>query len=268
MTAVLTRTLSLSRLVFIDGMRRYAFLGLLLLAIFLEISGLFFFGFVPRDIGRVLVEYVVTVGWAAGMIYLLFHAVQVMSWGEDRRIIQLLLSHPLSRTEYVIGVFFGLLFLLAVLNSVLAVASYMVLLVVKSSSGDYFSQLGVVEYVLAWGGVFAIEFMVLSAIVVFSGLVRGGFSVLLLSIAYYLICNGLPVALEFFKAGSAFIRNVLIGLTFLFPNFDRWDYKGLVVAIGNIPPFETLLLDFVYVFLYCVLALALAAKVYGLRDIK
>ncbi len=262
------RIFALSRLVYVDGMRRHAFLGLVVLSIALEIGGLFFFGFVPRDIGRVLVDYVVTVGWATGMIYLLFHAVQVDGLGEDRRVIQLLLSQPLSRSEYVTGVFFGLLSLLVVLNGVLGGVSYLVLVVIQSSAGEYFSYLGIVEYLTAWGGVFAVEFMILSAIVVFSGLVRGGFSVLLLTIAYYLICNGVPVALEFFKGGGALTRNLLIGLTFLFPNFDRWDYKGLVVAVGKVPSMGSLLLDFSYMLLYCILAIALAAKIYGMRDIK
>lgn len=268
MSHAVNRIFALTRLVFIDGLRRHAFLGLVVLSIALELGGLFLFGFVPRDIGRVLVDYVVTVGWVTGMTYLLFHAVQVMGWGEDRRVIQLLLSQPLSRSEYVTGVFFGLLSLLVVLNGVLGGVSYMVLVAIQTSAGEYFSQLGIVEYLLAWGGVFAVEFMILSAIVVFSGLVRGGFSVLLLTIAYYLICNGVPVALEFFKGGASLMRNLLVGLTFFFPNFDRWDYKGLVVAVGKTPSAGSLLLDFGYMFLYCVLAIALASKIYGMRDIK
>jgi ABC-type transport system involved in multi-copper enzyme maturation permease subunit len=269
MKAKIDRVFSLGFLVFIDGMRRHALLGLLAMSLLLEIAGLFFFGFVPRDIGRVVVDYAITVGWATGMVFLLFHAVQVMSWGEDRRIIQLLLSHPLSRTEYVSGVFTGLALLLVLLNSLLGVGSYGVLLAIKAAVGiDYFSHLGLLEYLLAWGGVFLVEFLMLAAIVVFSGLVRGGFSVLLLSISYYLICNGLPVALEYFKEGAAIVKNLLVGLTYFFPNFDRWDYKGLVVVIGEFPPLTSLLMDVAYIFLYCVLSIALAAKIYSVRDIK
>lgn len=264
-----SRIIALARLIFTDGLRRRALLGLFLLALFVELSGLFFFSFVPRDIGRVLVDYVVTIGWAAGMLYLLFHAVQVMSWGEDRRVIQLLLAHPLSRTEYVVGVFAGLCALLLVLNSLLAVASYLVLLIIKGSVGPaFFEHLGVLEYLLAWCGAFYLQLMLLAAIALFSGLVRGSFSVLLLTVAYYLISNGLPAALEFFKEGTTFGRQLLTGLTFFFPNFDRWDYKGLVIVLDGLPPLSTLLLDISYVVLYCVLALALAARVYSSRDIK
>ncbi|MDW7643684.1 MAG: hypothetical protein SCI25_01430 [Desulfuromonadales bacterium] len=266
---MLNRILALSRLIFIDGMRRRALLGLFLLALFVELGGLFFFGFVPRDIGRVLVDYVVTIGWASGMLFLLFHAVQVMSWGEERRVIQMLLAHPISRSEYVVGLFVGLFGLLLVLNGTLAVVSYVVLAVIKGSVGPaFFSHLGVAEYVLSWCGALCLQVMLLAVIALFSGLVRGGFSVLLLTIAYYLICNGLPAAMEFFKSGTSVSRHPLTGLTFFFPNFDRWDYKGLVILVDGLPPLSGLLLDSLYVVLYCGLALVLAAKIYNARDIK
>ncbi len=266
---MLNSVTALCRLTFIDGIRRRALLGLVLLALFVELGGLFFFSFVPRDIGRVLVDYVVTIGWAAGTLFLLFHAVQVMSWGEDRRVIQLLLAHPLSRSEYVFGVFFGLCGLLLVLNVLLASVSYLVLLIIKNSVGPaFFEHLGLLEYLLAWGGAFFLQLMLLAVIALFSGLVRGGFSVLLLTVAYFLICNGLPAALEFFKGDSGFSSHLLTGLTFFFPNFDRWDYKGLVIVLDGLLPVTTLLLDTAYVILYCVLALTLAARIYSARDIK
>ena len=269
MIATAQRIGALARLTFIDGIRRRALLGLFLLAVAVEIAGLFFFNFVPRDIGRVLVDYVVTIGWAAGMLYLLFHAVQVLSWGEDRRVIQTLLAHPISRTEYVLGVFCGLLGLLLVLNLLLALLGYGVLLAVKASVGaSYFSYLGVAPYLLAWFGVLLVEMLLLAVIALFSGLVRGGFSVLLLTVAYYLICNGLNVAKEFVKDGSAISYQLLTALTFVFPDINRWDYKGLVVMLEGMPSFGALLFDVTYAALYCVLALALAAWVYRSRDIK
>ncbi len=265
---VVGRIASLSRLVFVDGIKRRALVGLFLLALLLELCGLFLFGFVPRDVSRVLVDYVVTIGWATGMIFLLFHAVQVMGWGEDRRVIQLLLSQPLSRSEYVVGVFGGLFLLLLVFNFALAVVGYAILFVIKFNVPDFFQYYGLVEYVLSWIGVVAIELFVLSAVVVFSGLVRGGFGVLILTLAYYLISNGLPVALEFFKKDAGVVKALLVALTLVFPNYDRWDFKGAVVVMGAIPNWSSLLFDFSYVIIYCVVALILSAKIYSLRDLQ
>lgn len=265
----LLRILALARLVFLDGIRRHALLGLVVLAVAVELSGLYFFAFVPRDIGRVLADFVVTVGWGAGLVFLFFHAIQVMSWGEDRRVIHTLLARPLSRTEYSLGVFAGLLFLLLLLNGLLGGIGYGVLALIKSWVGEaYFSRLGVGEYLLSWWGVLSIECMILAAIVLFSGMIRGGFTVLLVTLSYYLICNALPVAIEFFKDGSPLIRKTLEGMTLVFPNFSRFDYKGLIVAFDKFPAVSSLMFNLGYALLYCALVLTLAAGVYNRRDLK
>lgn len=265
----LKRIFALARLVLVDGMRRHALIGLVLLSLGIELSALFFFSFVPRDIGRISADFVVTIGWCAGMLFLLFHAVQVMSWGEDRRVIHTLLARPLSRTEYVLGVFAGLLLLLLLLNVVLGCIGYGVLVLIKSwVTESFFSRLGVWEYLLAWWGVLCIEAMMLSCIVLFSGMLRGGFTVLLVTLSYYLICNGLPVALEFFKGSSQLAQKFLVGLTLVFPNFSRFDYKGLIVALGKMPSASSLALNLAYLILYCALVLTLAAGIYNRRDLK
>jgi ABC-type transport system involved in multi-copper enzyme maturation permease subunit len=269
MLAAIGRIGALARLVLLDGVRRYALLGLVALALAVELSGLFFFAFVPRDIGLVATDFIVSAGWATGMIFLFFHAVQVMSWGENRRVIHTLLAHPISRTEYVLGVFGGLLLLLLLLDGLLAGLGYGVLLLIKSwVSAAYFAQLGLAAYVLSWAGVLATQVLLLAVIVLFSGMLRGTFTVLLVSLAYYLICNGLPVALEFFKQGAPLMRNFLRGLTLIFPNFSTYDYKGLIVATGSLPPFTALVQQLVFVLLYAVLVLTVAAGIYNRRDLK
>lgn len=270
MSISLNRVVALSRLVAVDGLRRNALLGLTLLALGLEVSGLFFFAFVPRDIGRISADFVVTIGWLSGMLFLLFHAVQVMSWGEDRRVIHTLLARPLSRTEYVLGVYLGLLFLLFMINVLLGGMGYAVLALIKHWVGpNFFSKLGIQEYLLAWFGVISIEAMILSAIVLFSGMIRGSFTVLLLTVSYYLICYGLPVAMEFMKGtASNSTLKLLIGLTAVFPNYALFDYKGVIVALNKMPSFYTLLFNASYSLLYCAVVLTLAAIVYNRRDIK
>jgi Cu-processing system permease protein len=263
------RVLALARLIVSDGLRRNAMLGLVILALVIELCGLFFFSFVPRDIGLITTDYIVTVGWCAGMVFLFFHAVQVMSWGEDRRVIHTLLARPISRTEYVFGVFLGLLALLFLLNTLLAFIGYGVLYLIKSWVGDsFFSRLGILEYIASWCGVFSIELIILSVIVLLSGVLRGGFTVLLSTLSFYFICNGLPVAIEFFKDSSKLAKNLVVGLTIVFPNFSMFDYKGSIVALGKLPHISELLLNVAYVVLYCCIILITAAGIYNRRDLK
>lgn len=269
MIVSLLRIQALARLVIVDGLRRHALLGLVLMALGVEVSGLFFFAFVPRDIGLVSSDFVVSIGWCAGMVYLLFHAVGVMSWGEDRRVIHTLLARPVSRTEYVLGVFCGLFALLLLLNLLLGSIGYGVLLLIKSWVREsYFSQLSLGGYLLSWWGVLSIEAMILSVVVLVSGLIRGNFTVLLVTLSYYFISNGIPVALETLREGSTVVRQLLVGLTLVFPNMSRFDYKDMIAASGSWPETSTLAFNLIFVLVYSALVLVCASSVYGRRDLK
>ncbi|MDL2286529.1 hypothetical protein LJC24_03765 [Desulfococcaceae bacterium OttesenSCG-928-F15] len=250
------------------GLRNNVILGLVLVSFFLQACALFFFNFVPRDIGMVTSDYVVSIGWIGGMLFIFFHGVSALSWGENQRAIHTLLSTPISRTEYVFGMFAGLLFLLFLLNTLLALLGYGILLLAKSIAGIYFIRIGIPEYLLAWWGVFSIEAMILSVLLLFSGLIRGTASVFTVTLSYYLICSGLPVAIEFLKQDNVFMRKFLEVLTLIFPNFSRFDYKGIIAVFGEWPSLQTLSINTAYTLLYVALILIFAAGVYGERDLK
>ena len=171
---MLPKIWSLAVLVILDGLRRHALIGLLLLSLLLEACGLLFFDFIPRDIGRASGDFIVSVGWLTGFLFLFFHAVQVMAWDEERRTIHTLLARPISRAQYVLGVYLALALLLLLLNGILAGIGYGILAVIKGSVKPvYFTHLSGAHYLLSWLGLYAIELTILAAILLFSGLVRG-----------------------------------------------------------------------------------------------
>jgi Cu-processing system permease protein len=268
------RVAALSRIIFIDGMRRHALIGLLVLALAAEAGGLVFFDFIPRDIGRASNDFIFSVSWIAGFIFLFFHAVQVMAWDEERRVIHLLLARPLSRQEYVVGVFAGLGALLLLLNLTLGIIGWATLMIIKRTVAiGYFSYFSHGFYVQCWLGLSAMELMVLSAIMLFSGLIRGSFPVLLVSLCYYMICSGIPVVCEIVaqrmreSAGSVIYKFLQV-MTAVFPDFSRLDFKDAVVSSLNPPQLTHTLTAFGVVVTYTVLALFLSGTVYKRRDLQ
>lgn len=264
---------SLARLVLIDGLRRHALMGLILLTFGLEAGGLLFFDFIPRDVGRASADFIFSVGWLTGLLFLLFHAVQVMAWDEERRTIHTLLARPISRTQYVLGTFLGLGVLLLLLNLFLGLLGYGVLTFIKGSiKAVYFTHLSLPHYLLSWCGLFCIELMILAIIMLFSGLVRGGFPVLLLTVSYYFICTGLPVVREAFASrsneGSAALTTMLQGLTAVFPDFSRFDFKRLVTSQQSGDLLQHLGVDLGLLALYLAVVLWLAAMIYQRRDLQ
>ncbi|TLM68918.1 MAG: hypothetical protein FDZ69_01565 [Deltaproteobacteria bacterium] len=266
------RIQAVARLSLLDGMRRHALIGLVVLALALQCGGLFFFGFIPRDIGRASSDFIFSVSWLSGMIFLFFHAVQAMAWGEERRVIHTLLARPISRAEYVVGVFVGLGALLALLNLLLGGLGWGVLKIIQQMvSADYFPQFSLGHFLLTWAGIYLVELTLLAVIMLFSGMVRGNFTVLLMTLSYYFICNGLPVvrqALVSRPGENEGLATLLKWATALFPDFSRVDYKLYVVSAQALPGLPILLYQYGVLILYAVLALWAACVIYQGRDLK
>jgi Cu-processing system permease protein len=274
MNNAIRRIVALARIILIDGLRRHALIGLLCLSLAAEAGGLLFFDFLHRDIGRASSDFIFSISWVAGFIFLFFHAVQAMAWDEERRVIHTILARPLSRGEYVIGVFAGLSALLLLLNLILSVIGWCTLMLIKEMVDPvYFSNFSQGYYLLNWLGLFAMEMMVLSVIMLFSGLIRGGFPVLLVSLAFYLICSGLPVVRESVvqratEGGASLMPKLLLGMTAIFPDFSRLDLKNAVVTAGDFPTLSFILTNFGLMMSYIILALWLASLVYQRRDLQ
>ncbi len=271
----LRRIAALARLLVLDGLRRHALLGLIALALAAEAGGLLFFDFISRDIGRAASDFVISVAWLTGFIFLFFHAVQVMALDEERRVIYSLIARPISRGEYVLGVFAGLAFLLLLLNLLLGGIGFGTLAIIKGLVKPvYFEQLSVGAFLLAWGGMFAMQLMLLSVILLFSGLVRGNFPVLLVSLSFYAICSGLPVVRESVAQklaesnSQAGMAKFLAGLTSVFPDFARLDFKNFITVEEALPSLNLLATGFGLAAAYTVLALWLAATIYQRRDLQ
>lgn len=260
-------------LTILDGLRRHALVGLIVLALACQVGGLLFFTFIPRDVGRAANDFVFSVGWLAGLLFIFFHAVNVSAWGEDRRVIHAILARPISRSEYVLGLFSGLAGLLFFLDLILSFLGWLVLHFINSKVDVYYFEFFSNNYyVLSWFSVFLVQLVLLAIVVLISALVRGSFTVLLLSLSYYFICNGLPVVRGSLLGPDAAFTNgyytLLKWMAAIFPDFERLNYKIFVVTNSPLPPVGELLLNLGLMLLYVGLALAGACAAYSRRDLK
>ncbi len=275
MTSAIKRIAALARLVLIDGLRRHALLGLILLAVAAEVGALLFFDFIPRDIGRASSDFILSLAWVTGFIFLFFHGVQVIALDEERKVIYSLLARPISRGEYVLGIFTGLAGLLLLLNLLLCALGFGALMLIKHLvPTTYFSQFSVLSYLLSWVGLVALELMLLAVILLFSGLVRGSFPVLLVSLSFYAICSGLPVVREAVTQGlgkeeeQQTLASVLRWMTAVFPDFDRLDFKNMIASGDSLPDLALMLTNFGLTLSCIGLFLWLACVVYQRRDLQ
>lgn len=269
------RISSLARLVFVDGLRRHALIGLVVLSVAAEAGALLFFDFIPRDIGRASSDFILSLAWLAGFIFLFFHGVQVIALDEERKVVYSLLARPISRSEYVLGIFSGLAGLLLLLNLLLCALGFTTLLVIKQMVEPvYFSLFAMNYYLVSWLGLFAMELMLLSVIMLFSGLVRGSFPVLLISLSFYAICSGLPVVREAIsqqvekESELTGLKSMLQWMTAIFPDFDRLDFKNMITSATSLPGPSLILVNFGLTTAYIAVLLWLACLVYQRRDLQ
>lgn len=266
---------SLARLIIVDGLRRHALIGLVLFALAGETGGLLFFDFIPRDIGRASNDFLFSISWMTGFIFLLFHAVHVIAWDDERRVLHTFLARPISRADYVLALFLGLATLLLALNTILGGIGWMLLNLIRHSvkATTYFQHLSLPFFFLANAGLYCIEMMILAVILFFSGAVRGNFPVLLLSLSYYFICSGLPVVRQAISqlttnTGSYFIDSMLKGMTAIFPDFSRLDFKTLVASNDQVPAIPQIANSFALSLMYTIIVLWLACAIYQRRDLQ
>jgi Na+-transporting methylmalonyl-CoA/oxaloacetate decarboxylase beta subunit len=138
----------------------------------------------------------------------------------------------------------------------------------------YFNQFNMAPYLLSWLGLVAMELMLLSVILLFSGLVRGSFPVLLISLSFYAICSGLPVVREAMTQRIAhdgaqpILENMLRWMTAVFPDFDRLDFKNMIASSALLPNLSLMLVNFGLTISYVALFLWLACIVYQRRDLQ
>ena len=236
MNKKLRRIGALAKLTIIDGMKRHALIGLVFFALASEVGGLLFFDFIPRDIGRAANDFLFSISFIAGFIFLLFHAVHAIAWDTNNSTIFTFLARPISRAEYQIGMFSGLAVLLFFLNLILGGISWTVLHFIKASvDPHYFAYLSLPFFFLAELFLYLTELTILSVIFLFASLVRGSFPVLLLTIAYYGVCTGLPVVRETVqqRVGETNIKVlafILKSMEIIFPDFSKLDIKSFVIS--------------------------------------
>ena len=270
----MNRIFALARITFLNGLRRNAVWGLCLFALMFEVFGMLFMDFFGRDLGRVISDFQFSIMWVAGMLFILFYAIQAIAWDDDHRAIDSILARPISRTEYVLGTMLGLTILLFCFEALLGITAFVQILWVKPMFDEiHFPIFSMSHYWMTWFGLQFILLGLLAVAMLVSSAIRGAFPVMLMTLAYTLICSGLPVVRESLKQkaddASQSLEQLLQGLNMLFPDYAMLDFKDSVVSHENL---ETIIgmpvwMPFSLIGLYIVVVIFLTCFIYQRRDI-
>jgi ABC-type transport system involved in multi-copper enzyme maturation permease subunit len=267
------RVMALSVITFWEGIRNRSVFGIVLFALFILGLNVAVAGFFMRQVGKVTVDMNLSALSLAGILLVLFVGLNLIAKDIDRKTIQLVLSKPISRSEYILGKFLGIqMFVLASLLVLLAFSCATVLLLLTIYP-DYFSGFSWTIFSVAVFFTY-VKLSVLTAIVVlFSTITTSSFITLIFSTCIYIVGATIEDVIFYlqssFAAEGLAISGPLLKLinivAYIIPNFAVFDFK--IEAAHGLPiGLDRVIFSLGYGALYIILVLLAASLIFRRRE--
>jgi ABC-type transport system involved in multi-copper enzyme maturation permease subunit len=207
-------------------------------------------------------KMVVDVGIAAigvlGLVVTVFVGTGLINKEIDKRTVLVLLSKPVSRSEFIIGKHIGLSAVLAVLIALM--------------TGIYLGILSLYKIQYPLGSIVVaalylfLELSLLTAVGILFGVFTSSLLATLLTFAVYVMGHLSRDLLQLGEISkNPAIKNVTQGIYLVIPDLARFDLKNEAVY-GLLPDTVTLLVSAVYGLIYIALLLALANLIFWRRE--
>jgi len=262
----------IAMITFKEGIRNRAIYGISLFALLLLVANLLVSGMMFQSAGKAAVDIALSAVSFSGLLLVLFVGINLIAKDLDRRTIYMVLARPISRAQYIIGKFFGMVLLIAFAMVVLSVFACLSLLLVKAANPDYFERFSW-PLVLLGLAFISLMLLLLSAMsFLFASFSSTSFITLALTIISYIIGQSLghikalveapqTVGIEVSELTVAIVRTAY----YIFPNFSFFNIKlqaahGLSIAPSYI--FWTV----VYGIIYTTLVISMAAVIFRKKE--
>jgi len=267
------RVLALANITFKEGLRSRAVYGIGLFSFFILGLNIAVAGFFMRDVGKVTVDMNLSALSIAGLLLVLFVGLNLISKDIERKTIQLVLSKPISRYEYIFGKYVGIeMFVFAALF-LLFVVSCLTVGALSVAYEKYFPGFIWSNFIIAAFFVY-VKISVLAAIVVFFGVIAtSSFVTLIFSFCAYIVGETLDEVVFYLKSSASSgevvlsegVKKVISLTSYVAPNFSVFDFKT-EAAYGLALEFSRMGNALVYGLVYISLLLIFSALIFQRRE--
>jgi ABC-type transport system involved in multi-copper enzyme maturation permease subunit len=262
---------SLAYITFKGGIRDRTILGIVILAFLLLISTPLFASFSMRQVVAVAVDYNLSTISFLGLLLSIFAGINLITKDIDRRSIYTVISLPLSRSQYLIAKFFGLVsiifFSLIILS---AFGGFSILLTSYLYPQEINSVIFWYKFFLSIFYIALKLIIITSAVFLFSSFATSTFLPLVLSFIFFFIGESTEEVKTFIEGigkekTSPVIKVVAQSAYYIFPNLSAFDLKSH--AIYGLPlDYSNLLFVFLYGVFYAGITLTLSVMIFGRRE--
>ena len=258
---------------FKEGIRNRAIYGITLVALMLFGATALIATMVPREVGKVAVDMALSTISFAGLLIVLFVGINLMAKDLDKRTIYTVLARPISRSQYIIGKFLGMILLITVTMALLSLLAIIAIIILKNIHAGYFTRFSWQAIILA-DGLTVLMLIMLSAIsFLFASFTSSSFITLVLTIITYIIGQSLSGVKALLEAPSYEIGFNVSPMTiklvtaayYLFPNLSLFDIKLQAAHALPISP-SFVLWTVLYGIVYIVLSITLAAIIFRKKE--
>jgi ABC-type transport system involved in multi-copper enzyme maturation permease subunit len=226
----------------------------------------------PQDVGKVAVDMALSTISLSGILVVLFVGINLMAKDLDRRTIYMVLAKPISRQEYILGKFLGMMLILLVTTIIISLFSSISLVILKAGHPDYFPRfswslilLGIVFIVIMLTMLLALSFL-------FASFSSTSFITLVLTIMSYIIGHSLSdvkALVETPRITGEPFSPVVVALVrvayYLFPNLSFFDIKTRVAHGLSVLPSQ-IAWTLLYGAVYTALAITAAALIFRKKE--
>jgi ABC-type transport system involved in multi-copper enzyme maturation permease subunit len=257
---------------FKEGIRNRAIYGIFLMALMLLIVNSLLCSMIPQEVGKVAVDIALSTVYFSGLLLVFFVGINLMAKDLDRRTIYMVISRPISRSQYIIGKFFGMVLLIIAAMFFLSMFAVLSIFLIKVSYPGYYPRFSwpMVLLALAFS---VVPLILLSAMsFLFASFTSSSFITLVLTMIAYIIGRSsydVKALVESPEAVSAHASPVVVKLVqiayYLFPNLSIFDIKTQAAHDLAIAP-SYILWAILYGVVYTSLVVACAALIFRRRE--
>ena len=223
----------LALITFKEGIRNRALYGIALLALLLLGATQLVCGMIMRDVGKVAVDMALSTVAFSGLLLVLFVGINLMAKDLDRRTIYMVLSRPISRSQYIVGKFCGVALLVLTATAFLGGVALLSILLTKILYPTFFlPQFSWFNVLIALAFIALSQLLLAAVSFLFAALTSTSFTTLVLTIVTYVIGQSLEDVKALVEApqrggievSTATVKLVQIA-SYLFPNLSSFDLK-------------------------------------------
>jgi len=256
---------------FKEGIKNRVIFGIFIIALLLFAATTVVITLFMRDIVKVAVDMSLSTVSFVGLLTVLFVGVNLFGKDLDKRTIYMVISRPVSRSEYLVGKFTGIVLLALAVVAFLGILS--ALPVIMSKRFYYYSEArfdwGI--YVLAVAYIF-IKLVVMSSIItLFASFTSNSFIALVLSLITYFIGQSTEgvralLASSIEKVEVPRLLSYLVDVAYyVFPNLSAFDLKTQA-AYGLSVSASYILWTLLYALFYSTIAVTIGTLAFRRRE--